>query len=67
MAKKDEAPDEETLAIIQWCIQVEGHLVAGGATLEQAQEYIEEDIETLTDWFFDGLTPEEAAQKALED
>lgn len=67
MAKKDDTPDEETMAIIQWCIQVEEHLVAGGASQQQAQEYIEEDIETLTDWFFDGLTPEEAAQKALED
>ncbi|MBI3230121.1 MAG: hypothetical protein HYZ45_08110 [Burkholderiales bacterium] len=67
MAKKPETPDEETMAIIQWCIEVETHLVAGGATQEQAQEFIEEQIEELTDQFFDGLTPQEAAQKALDD
>lgn len=66
MAKKPEL-DPETLALINWCIEVEGFLVAGGATQEQAQEYIEEDVETLTDLFYDGLTPEEAAKAALSD
>ena len=34
MAKKEEL-DPETLALINWCIEVEGFLVAGGATVEQ--------------------------------
>ena len=45
MAKKgnkSEELDEETLALINWCIEVEGYLVAGGATQAQAQEHIEE-------------------------
>ncbi|MGZ8288088.1 MAG: hypothetical protein ACXW2U_11285 [Telluria sp.] len=65
MAKKNEELDEETLALIHWCIEVEGFLVAGGATQEQAQEHIEEQIEWFTDQFYDGLTPEEAAKEAL--
>jgi hypothetical protein len=60
MAKKEEL-DEETLALIHWCIEVEGFLVAGGATVEEA----EEQIEWFTDQFYDGLTPEEAAKEAL--
>jgi hypothetical protein len=36
MAKKDEL-DEESLAFIHWCIEVEKFLVAGGATVKQAQ------------------------------
>jgi hypothetical protein len=64
MAKKEEL-DEETLALIHWCIEVEGFLVAGGATQKQAQEHIEEEVEWFTDQFYDGLTPEEAAKEAL--
>jgi len=64
MAKKEEI-DEETKAILDWCIEVEGFLVAGGATLEQAQDHIEEQIEWFTDLFYDGLTPEQAAKEAL--
>ena len=30
----------------------------GGATQEQAQEHIEEQVEWFTDLFYDGLTPE---------
>jgi hypothetical protein len=67
MAKKQEQPDEETLAVIHWCIEVEGHLVAGGATVEQAQEFIEEEIELLTDYFYDGFSPEQAALKVFND
>jgi hypothetical protein len=68
MAKKgsnSEELDEETLALINWCIEVEGYLVAGGATQAQAQEHIEEQVEWFTDQFYDGLTPEEAAKEAL--
>jgi hypothetical protein len=67
MAKKNEELDQETLALINWCIEVEGFLVAGGATLEQAQEHIEEQVEWFTDQFYDGLTPEQAAKEALAD
>ncbi|OIJ43957.1 hypothetical protein [Massilia timonae] len=65
MAKKEEELDEETLAFIGWCIEVEGFLVAGGATVKQAQDHIEEQIEWFTDQFYDSLTPEEAAKEAL--
>jgi hypothetical protein len=64
MAKKEEL-DEETMALINWCIEVEGHLVAGGATQQQAQEHIEENVEWFTDMFYDELTPEQAAKEAL--
>jgi hypothetical protein len=66
MAKKDK-PDPETAALIAWCGEVEGFLVAGGATLEQAQEHIEEQIEWFMDLFYDGATPEQAAKAALSD
>jgi hypothetical protein len=65
MAKKKEELDPETLALIHWCIEVEGFLVAGGATQEQAQEHIEDEVEWFTDLFYDGLTPEQAAKEAL--
>lgn len=64
MARKEEL-DPETLELIKWCTEVEGYLVAGGATLKQAQEHIEEEVEWFTDQFYDGLTPEEAAKAAL--
>lgn len=64
MAKKND-PDPETEALIAWCTEVEGYLVAGGATVDQAQDHIEEQIEWFTNLFFDGLTPEEAAKEAL--
>ena len=67
MSKKEEKLDPETEALIQWCTEVEGFLVAGGATLEQAQEHIEEQVEWFTDLFYDGLTPEQAAKEALND
>jgi hypothetical protein len=67
MTKKKDELDAETLAIIHWCIELEGHLVDGGATVAQAQEYIDAEIELLTDYFYDDLTPEEAAKKALDD
>ncbi len=66
MSKKSEL-DPETLELIQWCIEVEGFLVAAGATQRQAQDHIEEQAEWFTDQFYDGLTPQEAAQAALKD
>ena len=64
MTKKKEL-DEETMALIKWCIEVEHFLVAGGATVKQAQDHIEEQVEWFTDQFYDGLSPEEAAKEAL--
>jgi hypothetical protein len=64
MAKKEKL-DDETMALINWCIDVENHLVAGGATRAQAQEHIEEQVEWFTDLFYDGLSPEQAAKEAL--
>jgi hypothetical protein len=65
MAKKNEELDAETLELIQWCIEVEGFLVKGGATEKEAQDHIEEQVEWFTDLFYDGLSPEEAAKEAL--
>jgi hypothetical protein len=65
MAKKNDELDPEALALIQWCIEVEGWLVKGGATQKQAQEHIEQQVEWFTDLFYDGLSPEEAARQAL--
>lgn len=64
MAKKEEL-DEETLALIHWCIEVEAFLVMGGATVKQAQDHIEDEVEWFTDQFYEGLTPEQAAKEAL--
>ena len=65
VARKKEELDAETLALIQWCIEVEGFLVAGGATVAEAQDHIEEQVEWFTDQYYDGLTPEQAAKEAL--
>ena len=65
MKKKQGTPDPDEVALIEWCIEVEGHLVAAGATERQAQEHIEEQAEWFTDMFYNGLTPEEAAREAL--
>jgi hypothetical protein len=62
---KKEKLDPEVEALINWCTEVEKFLVKGGATLAQAQEHIEEEVEWFTDLFYDGLSPEEAAQQAL--
>jgi hypothetical protein len=66
MAKKEKL-DPETEELIKWCIEVEGFLVASGATVAQAQDFIEDQVEWLTDQFYDGLTPEEAAKASLSD
>lgn len=64
MAKKEKIDPEEE-ALIKWCIEVEDFLIAGGATRDQAQEHIEEQVEWFTDMFYEGLTPEQAAKEAL--
>lgn len=66
MAKhKQDELDDETLALLAWCEQVEHLLVAAGASVAEAQDYIEEQAEWFTDMFYDGLSPEEAAKQAL--
>jgi hypothetical protein len=55
------------LALIQWCTEVEVFLVAAGASLREAQDYIEEQAEWFTDQFYEGLTPEEAAKASLNE
>lgn len=69
MAKKSSKSDmdPETEELLKWCMEVEKFLVAGGATLDQAQEHIEEQVEWFMDQFYEGLTPEEAAKAALSD
>jgi len=67
MAKKSNEIDAETMAVINWCIEVEGFLVAAGATQDEAQDHIEENVEWFTDLFYDGFTPEQAAKEALND
>lgn len=64
MAKKEKL-DPETEALIAWCIEVEGFLVAGGATVEQAQDHIEEQVEWFTDMYYEGMSAEDAAKEAL--
>jgi hypothetical protein len=66
MAKKEEL-DPETLELIQWCTEVEGFLVAAGASLKEAQDYIDEQAEWFTDQFYEGLTPEQAAKASMND
>ncbi|MBF6616437.1 hypothetical protein [Pollutimonas thiosulfatoxidans] len=65
MAKKKGSIDPDEQALIAWCIEVEGLLVAAGASVREAQQHIEEEAEWFTDQFYDGLTPEEAAKAAL--
>jgi len=67
MAKKKNEIDAETMEVIEWCIKVEGFLVAAGASQPEAQDHIEENAEWFTDLFYDGLTPEQAAREALND
>ena len=64
MSKKEDH-DPETLELIQWCIEVEGYLVAAGASLKEAQDYIDEEAEWFTDQFYEGLTPQEAAKASM--
>lgn len=68
MAKnKNPDLDPDTIALLEWCAEVEELLVAAGARREEAQMHIEEQAEWFTDQFFDGLSPEDAAKAALAD
>jgi len=59
--------DPDLHALLQWCADVEGLLVAAGASREEAQAYIEQEAEWFTDQFYEGLTPEQAAKASLND
>jgi hypothetical protein len=63
--RKEDALDPDTIALLQWCAEVEALFVAAGAKPDEAQQQIEENAEWFTDMFFDGLSPEEAAKAAL--
>ncbi|MGE4336006.1 MAG: hypothetical protein AB7E55_08530 [Pigmentiphaga sp.] len=65
MSRKTNDLGPETQELIQWCTEVEGFLVEAGATLREAQDYIEEQAEWFTDQFYEGLTPEEAARASM--
>ncbi|CAM4269189.1 hypothetical protein [Kerstersia similis] len=67
MAKKKEDVDPDLEALIAWCGEVEALLVEAGASPAEAQAYIEEEAEWFTDQFYEGLTPEQAAQASLND
>jgi hypothetical protein len=63
--RKEDELDPDTIALLQWCAEVEALFVAAGAKPDEAQQQIEENAEWFTDMFFDGLSPEEAAKAAL--
>lgn len=63
--KKEPQLDDDTQALLAWCMQVEQQLIARGATEREAQEHIEEQAEWYTDLFYEGYTPEQAAQEAM--
>ena len=65
--KKDKELDQDTIALIEWCMQVEAQLIERGATREEAQEQIEEQAEWYTDLFYVGYSPEQAAEEAMSD
>ncbi len=63
--KKDPQLDPETIALLQWCAEVEEQLVAAGATRQEAQAHLEEHAEWYTDLFYEQYSPEQAAKEAL--
>lgn len=66
MSRKHESLDPDEVALIQWCTEVEELFVKAGAPRGEAQQYIEDEAEWLTDMFYEGLSPEEAAKAALK-
>ncbi len=67
MSRKKEEIDPDEMALIEWCTEVEELFVLAGVPRHEAQQYIENEAEWLTDLFYDSLSPEEAAQQALKD
>ena len=67
MSRKHQEPDPDEVALIEWCTVVEELFVAAGVPRHEAQQYIEDEAEWLTDLFYEGLSPEEAARQALKE
>ena len=67
MTRRQEPPDPDEIALIEWCTEVEELFIAAGVTRREAQRYIEEEAEWFTDMFYEGFTPEQAAKEALAD
>jgi hypothetical protein len=65
MSRKNQQPDPDEIALIEWCTVVEELFVAAGVPRNEAQQYIEDEADWFTDMFYDGLGPEEAAKAAL--
>lgn len=65
--KQNKELDPDTLALLEWCAQVETELITRGATRLEAQANIEEQAEWYTDLFYNGYSPEQAAIEALND
>jgi hypothetical protein len=65
MARKQHEADPDEIALIEWCTVVEELFVAAGVPRNEAQQFIEDEAEWLTDMFYDGLSAEEAAKAAL--
>ena len=66
MSRKKQEVDPDEVALIEWCTVVEEFFVAAGVPRNEAQQYIEDEAEWLTDMFYDGLSPEEAARASLK-
>jgi hypothetical protein len=67
MTRKQEQPDPDEIALIEWCTAVEELFVTAGVPRREAQQYIEDEAEWFTDMFYEGYTPEQAAKEALAD
>ena len=67
MTRKQEPPDPDEIALIEWCTEVEELFIAAGVSRREAQRYIEDEAEWFTDMFYEGFTAEQAAKEALAD
>lgn len=65
MARKQQEADPDEVALLEWCTVVEGLFVAAGVPRPDAQQFIEDEAEWLTDMFYEGMSPEDAARAAL--
>lgn len=65
MARKQQEIDPDEVALLEWCTVVEELFVAAGVPRPDAQQFIEDEAEWLTDMFYEGMSPEDAARAAL--
>lgn len=65
MARKQQEADPDEVALLEWCTVVEELFVAAGVPRPDAQQFIEDEAEWLTDMFYEGMSPEDAARAAL--